>query len=149
MNQRGSVLLSLIFASFILISILLIANFGVLTPFGDQTTSVAEQTGITSPGEGGTVSLADKAMKQAQQTKIQADLKGVLTALSVYQAEMGTVPDSLTEIDEYLAGTDSAGIVYTKCSDYTAVFYHNSDNYPGYIFGEMEQAPTSGAPPSC
>ena len=142
MNQKGGLLVGIIIVTLLILPLLVVLNFGYLGFIGKSLNPSNSNENNSQAGVSG-------LLGQAQQVKVQANLKAVATALEVYYADLGSYPTSLAEIGDYLSGTDISNILYTQCSASSAVVYHNSENYPGYILGENSPKPTSGSIPSC
>lgn len=142
MDQKGGILVGIIIVSLLIIPLLIVLNFGYLGSLTNRFTTAGEQGNNASVGPSG-------LLNQAEQTKTQADLKSISTGLEVYMTETGAYPNSLAEVSEYFGGIDTTNIIYTKCSSFSAIIYHNSENYPGYILGGAGLKPTSGEVPSC
>ena len=142
MNQKGGILVGVIAVSLLIIPLLVVLNFNYLGSLGDRFTTGGEQEEGSSSGPAGLIN-------QAEQTKVQADLRTISVGITAYYAERGTFPSSLQNVSEYLGNSDKTNIVYVKCSGSSALIYHNSENYPGYILGSSGQTPTSGEIPSC
>ena len=145
MNDRGSLLVGLLTAGTLISIVFLFVVFGL--PRFTTNTNIAGPNGSPTSQVGGT---PDEVLRQAADVKIQAELKSISTALAAYYAEMGVYPNSLEEVASYSGGGDLTNIEYLRCSEQSAVFYHNSSGYPGYILNSGETTPTSGSsPPSC
>jgi hypothetical protein len=142
MDQKGGVLIGIIIVSLLIIPLLVVLNFGYLGSLTNRFTPAGEQEDNTSVGPAG-------LLNQAEQTKIQANLKAISTGLEAYMAETGAYPNSLTQVSGYFEGIDTTNIVYTKCSSSSAIIYHNSENYTGYILGGAGLKQTSGEVPNC
>jgi len=142
MSQKGGLLVGIIIVTLLILPLLVVLNFGYLTSLGNVFNTSNLQGKSQSPGVSG-------LLGQAEQAKVQANLKAVSTALEAYHAESGSYPTSLNELRDYLSGADISNILYTQCSASSAIVYHNSENYPGYILGGNSPKPTNGSMPSC
>ena len=110
----------------------------------------AATAALTQNSDSGGGTPAD-AIKQANKIKVQADLKSLQTSMMAFYAEQGAYPSSIQELNSFM-GTqlENTQIVYVFCSISSVVIYHNSADYPGYIFSDGQSTLTNGAsPPSC
>jgi len=143
MSERGSLLAGLLMAGLILSIVVFVVLFAVPRSRTIQTnlnggTDAQNDGSITGP------------IKQAENVKIQTNLKSLSTQMMAYYAEQGAYPNSLAELSSFGGGSDTSNVTYFKCSEESAFFYHNSSGYPGYKFQYGEATPTSGEkPPNC
>lgn len=142
MDQKGGLLVGIIIVSLLIIPLLVVLNFSYLGSLTNRFAPAGEQENNTAVGPAG-------LLTQAEQTKIQADLKSISTGLEAYTTEVGAYPNSLDQVSEYFGSINTTDFIYTKCSNSSAIIYHNSENYPGYILGGAGLKPTSGEVPSC
>ena len=142
MNQKGGILVGVIAVSLLIITLLMVLNFNYLGSLGNRFAIGGDQKDESTSGPAALINQAD-------QIKVKADLKTISVGITAYYAERGNYPSSLQKVSEYLGDSDKTNIVYIKCSDSSALIYHNSENYPGYILGASGQTPTSGMVPSC
>ncbi|HEX7456328.1 MAG TPA: type II secretion system protein GspG [Candidatus Nanoarchaeia archaeon] len=141
MGERGGLILSLLFGGLILGTLLM------LTAVYLQRIDV----GLTSLGHKETSGSPVSPMDQAQKVKVQADLKSLSTQMIVYYIDYGGYPNTLEELITYTQQrVNISNVKYRRCSDHSAVFYHDSVGYPGYTFQYEQATPVSGKnPPSC
>jgi len=145
MDDRGSLLAGLLIAGTLISIVFLFVVFGL--PRFTTNTNIAGPNGSPTSQVGGT---PDEILQQANDVKIQAELKSISTALTAYYAEMGAYPNSLEEVASYGGGGDLTNIEYLRCSDQSVAFYYNSSGYPGYVFNYEQVSSTSGSKaPSC
>ena len=142
MSQKGGLLVGIIIVTLLILPLLVVLNFGYLG-------SIGKVFGPSNSNGNNSQAGVSGLLGQAQQVKVQANLKAVSTALEVYYADLGSYPTSLAELGDYLSGTDTSDILYVRCSSSSAIVYHNSENYPGYILGGNSPKPTNGSMPSC
>src|SRR3990167_7451343 len=109
MNQKGGLLVGIIIVTLLILPLLVVLNFGYLGSIGKSLNPSNSNENNSQAGVSG-------LLGQAQQVKVQANLKAVATALEVYYADLGSYPTSLAEIGDYLSGTDISNILYTQCS---------------------------------
>ena len=80
-------------------------------------------------------------LSQAENIKVQTNLKSISTSLAVFYTENGKYPDSLSE-SSY--GTDTSNIVYKKCSDSLVIFYYAAGEFPGFKLDSGQNSQFSG-----
>jgi len=150
MDERGSLLIGLLFSGVILATLLIFVTVALprytTFPSIPGTNKTTGSNNSASTGGGGSPTAL---INQAESVKIQADLKALSTQMMAYYTQQGTYPDSLEELGSF-GDTNSSNINYVKCSEESVVFYHNSTGYPGYTF-QYGQATSVGGenPPSC
>lgn len=147
MNDRGSLLVGMMLAimlgSFILLlSFLVLPRYTNLPNLGIGKNQSGSESQESGPGA---------LLRQAGSVKVQADLKNLQVSVLSYYAQQGAFPDSLPELVSYMGtGVDTSNLVYMKCSEGSAILYHNSSGYPGYKFNFEQTVPTNGSSkPSC
>ena len=148
MNERGFLLVGLIMAGVILSFAVVVVIYSFPRYSTDLNSAATDALTQNSDAGGGTP--AD-AIKQANKIKVQADLKSIQTSMMAYFAEQGVYPNSLQELNSYMGvQADTTSIMYISCSQTSVILYHNSSDYPGYIFTEGQSSPSNGSsPPSC
>lgn len=148
MNERGSLLVGLMMGGVILSFAIVVVIYSLPRYSTDLNSAATDSLTQNSDSGGGTP--AD-AIKQANNIKVQADLKSLQTSMMAFYAEQGVYPASLQELASFMGlQIDTANIVYTYCSDNSVVVYHNSEGYQGYVFTEGQSSPSNGSsPPSC
>ena len=78
-------------------------------------------------------------------------VRTIQTSMMAYYAEQGVYPSSIQELNSFM-GTqlENTPFVYIFCLIDSVVIYHNSADYPGYIFNDGQSTSTNGSsPPSC
>ncbi|OGY25672.1 MAG: hypothetical protein A2Z11_04420 [Candidatus Woykebacteria bacterium RBG_16_43_9] len=149
MSERGSLLVGLMMAGVILSFTIIVVIYS-LPRYSTDRNSVATNSaaGTSEDGVGGTP--AD-LINQANSVKIQADLKSIQTQMIAYYAEQGVYPNSLEDLTSFMGTQATASkITYISCSDQSALLYHDSSGYPGFVFNHEEVTPSKGSPPpSC
>ncbi|OGY25187.1 MAG: hypothetical protein A2864_01075 [Candidatus Woykebacteria bacterium RIFCSPHIGHO2_01_FULL_39_12] len=92
-----------------------------------------------------------EALKEANDVKLQAELKNLSTQMLLYYNEESRYPTSLEELASFSGNNiDISNIKYIRCSDHSAAYYSVSENYPGYMFNYEKVQPYSDqTPPVC
>jgi hypothetical protein len=127
--------------------VVVIYSLPIYTPGVSPTGGTSDQN--TSSGTSGGINPTE-AVNQANEIKAKADLKAIQTQLMAYYSEQGTYPGSLEELASHMGTVaTTSNMIFTSCSDQSAVIYHNSSGYPGYVFNYEQVASSNGSPPSC
>ncbi len=148
MSEKGSILISVIAATFFLVFLTVTMGF-----YLSRSTSLVNLNPDGSDNEGPT-KITDPIDK-ANSVATQSDLKSIQVGIEIYNSEFGEYPNSLQELRSggYLNdGLSISSYTYRLCdsSGSKALLYKNTAPYQGIILDIKGPQNVSGdSPPTC